>query len=67
MNEKESELSELELGCSIWIDFLKKSFQDEYDRHAISYRRGCRGCINSVWAIRDLAKKLGIPLKEQGL
>ena len=45
-------------------DTVRAQIQAEYDRHYQSYRKGCRGCIVGVWAVRDVARKLGIKIKE---
>ena len=45
-------------------DIVQAQIQSEYDRHYQNYRRGCRGCIVGVWAVRDVARKIGIQIKE---
>jgi hypothetical protein len=44
---------------------IQQQLQSEYDRHFNNYKkRGCRGCINGAWAVRDVARKLGIKIEE---
>lgn len=56
--------TESTVPTSINVEAIRWCLQKEYDRHYDHYRRGCSGCIVAVWAIRDVAKKLGIKIKE---
>jgi hypothetical protein len=63
--EREQQLQAQVKGLEERTAEIQKTIQAEYDAHLAHYRKGCRGCIVSVRAIEQLARKLNVEIKRE--